>query len=1020
MSKKKISAIITVMFMFLVLMPPCVSADDTVTFTAVDGRASQTSYENYTNLFDGKKTAGDYTKYCLSTNNSEVYVVAEASEQVIVTGYTFTTGNDSQSYINRNPKSWVLYGSNDYDTNSKQGTWTEIHSVTNDTTMQNLNYTPYTFTFDNDEEYNYYKFVFKETQGSTEFQLCEIEFIHTLAAVHDWETVSQVDADCINDGYLVKICKDCGKQKTEKIPALGHNWAETSKVEPTCVDPGKLYENCTVCGEERESVLPPLYHVKGEDNLCAKCNKALIRIGNTNYFDLHDAVDAVAHDQTIEILQNINIDSEIVVNKYFTIELNGFTIRQTGDSRLITVNKTLTIKDSSENHTGTLCGGNASKTLMNGGGILVDEYGVLNMIGGTISDCTAYSQGGGIYVNNTAKLYMSGNAAIKNCTAVNTHGGGIMNYGTAEIRDSSIINCKATSGGGIYTNNLKGGGTLNIYNSVIEGCSASMNGGGGITATAAAVTIDEKSVIRKNTATGNYGAGILATDGSIVKINNSQITENTANEGAGILANSGSSIILNGSEVTNNSANSNGGGIMLGTASLTIENSSISLNKTGTNGGGIYASYNSDVTLDNGEIDGNSAQWGGGVYLHYGSTVTMSEGSYIKNNTAVYNGAGIILNDSNAGKAPTLTMTGGSISFNESDGSKGDGNGGGICGQKNAVINISGGTIDCNKAVNGGGIQLFNNSSANISGGHILMNTAKAGNGGGININNKSTATLKGGSVSQNNASGLGGGIYSDGTLNVCAAPQVSGNYIGIEDETGTSEVKNNIYLPNGKIINITDDGLKLDETMYISPELGVTAAKGTANITNSRTEDYSEFFKTDNLDYAVIYENGIIKLAKSFKVTFDYYGDDQRVEAVAQGHPIAEPDAEPWRADGYVFAGWLLNGADYDFSTPITSNITLTPRWAESTKAAIYVNYSKFFAVGINQNVDIYLAVYDKDGNLTDIRIEKIRGDYFPVSLSKSFKELGINTENSAKITAFLWSENMKPLCDKDFIELS
>lgn len=46
----------------------------------------------------------------------------------------------------------------------------------------------------------------------------------------------------------------------------------------------------------------------------------------------------------------------------------------------------------------------------------------------------------------------------------------------------------------------------------------------------------------------------------------------------------------------------------------------------------------------------------------------------------------------------------------------------------------------------------------------------------------------------------------------------------------------------------------------------------------------------------------------------------------VNDGETVDEP-AEPTR-EGYTFKGWKLNGADYDFTTPVTSDLTLTAAW--------------------------------------------------------------------------------------------
>ena len=38
---------------------------------------------------------------------------------------------------------------------------------------------------------------------------------------------------------------------------------------------------------------------------------------------------------------------------------------------------------------------------------------------------------------------------------------------------------------------------------------------------------------------------------------------------------------------------------------------------------------------------------------------------------------------------------------------------------------------------------------------------------------------------------------------------------------------------------------------------------------------------------------------------------------------------------DGYTFDGWYLDGEKYDFSTPVTEDITLVAKWAETAKEA-------------------------------------------------------------------------------------
>ena len=143
-----------------------------VTFAVRDGRRGNTDDNTYTNLFD--KNLG--SKYCVSVTATSStgehlypYVVAEASKPVVITRYSLYTANDTASYSVRNPKDWTLYGSNDYNTTSKSGTWTAVHTVSGDTTMGATSYTPYNFYVnEKPASYTFFKFEFTARQGDTD------------------------------------------------------------------------------------------------------------------------------------------------------------------------------------------------------------------------------------------------------------------------------------------------------------------------------------------------------------------------------------------------------------------------------------------------------------------------------------------------------------------------------------------------------------------------------------------------------------------------------------------------------------------------------------------------------------------------------------------------------------------------------------------------------------------------------------------------------------------------------------
>ena len=137
------------------------------------GTAGTSDSEGPAKLFDSSTS----TKWCLNFNSSTGSYVAFALEEAkAISGYTFTTANDTASNTGRNPKSWVIYGSNDTACESESYTgWTEICRVTDDTTMQGVNFTDYSFAVDgNTTAYQYYKIVFTANGGDGSLQLSEI------------------------------------------------------------------------------------------------------------------------------------------------------------------------------------------------------------------------------------------------------------------------------------------------------------------------------------------------------------------------------------------------------------------------------------------------------------------------------------------------------------------------------------------------------------------------------------------------------------------------------------------------------------------------------------------------------------------------------------------------------------------------------------------------------------------------------------------------------------------------------
>lgn len=72
------------------------------------------------------------------------------------------------------------------------------------------------------------------------------------------------------------------------------------------------------------------------------------------------------------------------------------------------------------------------------------------------------------------------------------------------------------------------------------------------------------------------------------------------------------------------------------------------------------------------------------------------------------------------------------------------------------------------------------------------------------------------------------------------------------------------------------------------------------------------------------------------YRVTFDSTGGDARDPQTIDWNTAATKPEDPTRAY-YRFGGWLLNGEAYDFTTPVTGDITLKANW-------IVINYRVVF----------------------------------------------------------------------------
>lgn len=139
--------------------------------------------EGIGNLFDGVKTEDDWfyleSGKCAGIKDDPAFFVFGMTEEVTVSAYVITTGNDNQQFPYRNPIEWTLYGTNDPDALDPDSFYTADWQVLDsvyDGNMDEINFTSYGYVIDQENRgsYRYYALMLEYSE-TNEFQACELE-----------------------------------------------------------------------------------------------------------------------------------------------------------------------------------------------------------------------------------------------------------------------------------------------------------------------------------------------------------------------------------------------------------------------------------------------------------------------------------------------------------------------------------------------------------------------------------------------------------------------------------------------------------------------------------------------------------------------------------------------------------------------------------------------------------------------------------------------------------------------------
>ncbi len=523
------------------------------------------------------------------------------------------------------------------------------------------------------------------------------------------------------------------------------------------------------------------------------------------------------------------------------------------------------------------------------------------------------------YTNNTAYVYLTGNATIGGHLTVDgktlylcLNGKTLSSNNTAKIQVENggrLVLCDCQGGGTFKgaTQSVWGGACIYLYTSTLDMFGGKLTGG-------------------KVTDKGGGGAIALDDQQCIFNMYGGEISGNNGNNYGGAIFRKFNANMPN---TTGGTFNMYGGTINMTGGTISGNKATQSNNDAG--GGAIYMRGSGTINISgSAEITGNSSSLDGGAILMGWGEINISGSAKINSNTASRWGGAICLRqDSN--QTTILNMRGGEIS-----GNKATQEGGAVhVLDKQCQFFLYDGKITGNTSGDGGAIYLNQEPSWLImKGGEISGNTA-TGNGGGVYIyRSGSVCQLYSGKIENNKASGNGGGIYinpsNSGQLRVGDKPLVQNNTV--------SGKANNVYLPSGKTLTI-------EIGMSKGASIGITTANTSYPVafSNNYKKDYANYFFADDANAHVEYKDDqklyLVSgaVARPLTVTFDPNGgtlaEADKTKSLMTGEPYGTLPVPSY--EGYDFAGWYTeqNGGtkiESDTTVTVAGTQTLYAHWTE------------------------------------------------------------------------------------------
>ena len=449
--------------------------------------------EGCDSLFDGNTSSGKW-----GTKAENKFVEFQTSDAVQVNGYTLVTGNDNASSWGhgRNPKSWVLKAKL-----ASTDSWTTVATVTDDHTMQDVNYTPFDFEMDVPGTYQYFRFEVSaiHNQNDPFMQLGEMQLFNR--AISFLDSVSVKDA-AANEYYVLPGAKVAVKA----IPAAGY---QLLKWEDNSTD---LDRTVTVTGDT--IVLAtfglPTPGVTPEGNLTVFGGRFLSETG--------EIVATPALTETGELIDESVVPVPVpVIDGVDLSTLTDNYVAQDGDTLTGTLNANVKISIAA-GATVTLAGMTINGTNSNAykwAGITCEGNATIILMDGTENTVKGfYNEFPGIYVPEGFTLTIQGGTsgtgaliASSNGNGAGIGGGWNISCGNINIQGGNI-----TANGGFALAGIGGGrggscGTISITGGNVKayGGNEAAGIGGSRAGSCGTIEISGGTVLSNG---GKYGAGI--------------------------------------------------------------------------------------------------------------------------------------------------------------------------------------------------------------------------------------------------------------------------------------------------------------------------------------------------------------------------------------------------------------------------------------------------------------------------------------------------------------------------------